>query len=57
MTVDFLEPEVSADEGDTVRVCVVLDGAIDREVVVNITTVDIGSASGERNMNMCTLEP
>ena len=45
--VDLLETEYNISEGDVIRFCVLLVGAIDREVVVNISTQDVESALGE----------
>lgn len=46
--VRFLEEEYSASEGGDVMVCIELDGSIDREVVINISTQEeVGSASGD----------
>lgn len=45
--VNYLETEYNVSEGNDVAICLMLDGAIDRNVVINISTQDIGSASGE----------
>lgn len=46
VTVEFLETLYTVDEGDILRPCLLLNGAIDREVIIRISTHDVQSASG-----------